>query len=149
MEEKRSTEGVKPTWARQAAWRSLVSCAHQGTLLGSFFIPKILNYSKTDKKYFCRFFGVCLLTVPRRDPLFSFLAISGQIYRARHHGFLLLQPHGRRCLADEDRDDAGGAYRHHQRRIEYRVWALPLASAKLGGGARYRIIPLSFFFYLS
>ena len=49
--------------------------------------------------------------------------------------FLLLQPHGRRCLADEDREEAGGAYEHHQRGIEYRVWALPLASAKLGGGA--------------
>ena len=32
----------------------------------------------------------------------SFLAIFGQIYEARHHVFLLLQQHGRRCLADED-----------------------------------------------
>ena len=67
--------------------------------------------------------------------MFPFLAISGQIYQARPHVFLLLQPHGRRCLIDEDRDEVGGAYGHHQRRIEYRVWALPLASAKLGGGA--------------
>ena len=41
-EEKRSPEGVPgghnpPGRARQA-WRALVSCAHQGTLPGSFFI---------------------------------------------------------------------------------------------------------------
>ena len=67
MVEKRSTEGVPgghnpPGCARQA-WGTLVSCAHQGTLPGSFFISKILKYSKTDKKYFCGFFGVRLLTV--------------------------------------------------------------------------------------
>ena len=74
MVEKRSTEGVPgghnpPGRARQA-WRALVSCAHQGTLPGSFFISKILKYSKTDKKYFCGFFGVRLLTVSRTS-LFS------------------------------------------------------------------------------
>ena len=72
--EKRSPEGVPgghnpPGLARQA-WRALVSCAHQETLSGSFFISKILKYSKTDKKYFCGFFGVRLLTVSRTS-LFS------------------------------------------------------------------------------
>ena len=63
MVEKRSMEGGQ-------AWRALVSCAHQGTLPGSFFISKILKYSKTDKNYFCGFFGVRLLTVSRTS-LFS------------------------------------------------------------------------------
>ena len=33
---------------------------------------------------------------------------------------------------------------HHQKRIEYRVWALPLASAKLGGGAPVSYHPTIF-----
>ena len=64
----RKTEyGRCPRWAQptRQAWRALVSCAHQGTLPGSFFISYILKYSKTDKKYFCGFFGVRLLTVSR------------------------------------------------------------------------------------
>ena len=66
--EKQSTEGVRgghnpPGRARQG-WHTLVYCAHQGTLPGSFFISKI------DKKYFCGFFGVRLLTVSRTS-LFS------------------------------------------------------------------------------
>ena len=48
---------------------SKVSCAHQGMLLTSFFISKILKYSKTDKKN-CGFFGVRLLTVSHTS-LFS------------------------------------------------------------------------------
>ena len=35
-----------------------------------FLFPKIFKYSKTDKKYFCGFFGVCLLTVSHTS-LFS------------------------------------------------------------------------------
>ena len=59
MEENRSAEGVPgghnpPGRARQA-WRALVYYAHQGTLPRSFFIPKILNYSKTDKNIFADF----------------------------------------------------------------------------------------------
>ena len=37
------------------ARRALVSCAHQGPLPGSFFISKILKYSKTDKNIFADF----------------------------------------------------------------------------------------------
>src|SRR4051812_6000400 len=59
MVEKRSTEGVagghNPHGRTRQAWRALVSCAHLGTLLGSFFIPKILKYSKTDKNIFADF----------------------------------------------------------------------------------------------
>lgn len=59
MEEKRSTEGVlgghnPPGRARQA-WRALVSCAHQGTLPGSFFISKIVNIPKLIKNIFADF----------------------------------------------------------------------------------------------
>ena len=61
MEEKRSTEGVPgghnpPGRARQA-WRALVYCSHQGTLPRSFFISKILRYSKTKKNIFTDFSG--------------------------------------------------------------------------------------------
>ena len=82
MVEKRSTEGVPgghnpPRRVRQA-WRALVSCAHQGTLPGSFFISKILKYSKTDKKYFCRFFGVRLLTCIMYLLIFMILECSGR-----------------------------------------------------------------------
>ena len=45
------------------ATRALVSCAHQATLRGSFLFSYFSKYSKTDKKYFCGFFGVRLLTV--------------------------------------------------------------------------------------
>ena len=37
---------------------------------------------------------------------------------------------------------------HHQRRTEYRVWALPLASPKLGGGAPVSYHPTIFFLLL-
>ena len=72
--EKRSPEGVpgghNPLGRAKAAWRALVSCAHQGTLPGSFLFSYFSKYSKTDKKYFCGFFGVRLLTVSRTS-LFS------------------------------------------------------------------------------
>ena len=74
MVEKRSPEGVPgghnpPGRARQA-WRALVSSAHQGMLPGSFLFSYFSKYSKTDKKYFCGFFGVRLVTVSRTS-LFS------------------------------------------------------------------------------
>ena len=47
--------GHNPPGRARLAWRALVSCPHQGTLPGSFFIPKILNYSKTDKNIFAYF----------------------------------------------------------------------------------------------
>ena len=58
--EKRIPEGTRgghnPPWrANKHAWRALVSCAHQGTLLESSFISKILKYSKTDKNIFVDF----------------------------------------------------------------------------------------------
>ena len=57
MEEKQSTEGVPGGHnpPGRARLRALVSCAHQGTLPGSFFISKILKYSKTDKNIFADF----------------------------------------------------------------------------------------------
>ena len=59
MGEKWSTEGVpgghNPPGRARHAWHSLMSCAHQGTLPGSFFISKILKYSKTDENIFVDF----------------------------------------------------------------------------------------------
>ena len=62
--------GHNPPGRTRLAWGTLVSCAHQGTLHGSFFISKIVKYSKTNKKYFCGFFGVRLLSVSHTS-LFS------------------------------------------------------------------------------
>ena len=85
MEEKWSTEGIpgghNPPGRAGQAWRALVSCAHQGMLPGSFFISKILKYSKTDRKYFCGFFGVHLLTVSRTSSFSRFWSVpEGLIY---------------------------------------------------------------------
>ena len=67
--EKQSQEGApggyNPPGRARHAWRALVSYAHQAMFPGSFFISKILKYSKTNKKYFYEFFGDCLLTVSR------------------------------------------------------------------------------------
>src|SRR4051812_41444896 len=68
MVEKWSPEGVPG--GHNAPRRALVSCAHQGTLPGSFLFSIFSKYSETDKKYFCGFFGVRLLTVSRTS-LFS------------------------------------------------------------------------------
>ena len=82
--EKRSTGGVpgghNPPGRARHAWRTLVSCAHQGTLPGSFFISKILKYSKTDKKYFCGFFGVRLLTVSHTSFFSQFWSVSEGLF---------------------------------------------------------------------
>ena len=75
MVEKRSMEGGQ-------AWRALVSCAHQGMLPGSFFISKILKNSKTDKKYFFRFFGVRLLTVSHTSLFSRFWSVPEGLFYA-------------------------------------------------------------------
>ena len=66
--EKQSLEGAPG--GQNPPGRALVSCAHQGTLPGSFLFSYFSKYSKTNKKYFCGFFGVYLLTVSRTS-LFS------------------------------------------------------------------------------
>ena len=48
--------------------RALVSCAHQGTVRGSFLFSYISKYSKTYKKYFCGFFEAVYL--PYHVPLY-------------------------------------------------------------------------------
>ena len=74
MVEKHSPEGTRgghnPLGHAWQARRALVSYAHQGTLPRSFLFSYFSKYSKTDKKYFCGFFGVRLLTVSRTS-LFS------------------------------------------------------------------------------
>ena len=57
-----------------------MGCAHQGTLPSSFFISKILKYSKTDKKYFCRFFGVRLLNVSRTSSFSRFWSVPEGVF---------------------------------------------------------------------
>ena len=54
--------------------------AHQGTLPGSFFISKILKYSKTDKKYFCGFFGVRLLTISLNSLFWRFWSVPEGLF---------------------------------------------------------------------
>ena len=49
------TSGHDAPGRARLAWCAQVGCAHQGTLLGSFFISKILKYSKTDKNIFADF----------------------------------------------------------------------------------------------
>ena len=58
---KASEVGTTHQGTPRGAWHALVYRAHLDHLPVYFFISKILKYSKTDKKYFCGFFGVHLL----------------------------------------------------------------------------------------